>query len=412
MKSRIMATVIVIAYNHEKYIGTALDSIIKQKTDFDFEVIAHDDASTDNTANIIREYAEKYPEIIVPICERENRMQKGELAHVLYSDIRGKYFAILEGDDYWIDEEKLQKQVDFMEAHEDYSTCMHNVLRLNNETGETSLQEFFAEDGTYSSEGQIEAALSSSFQPINSCLFRSIYMKSIPEFFFTEKVSDYIVRIHFANCGKSYAFKKPMSVYRISVHDSYMDKLRSDESFYNDYTLNTIKTLRLLDDFTERKYDDIFTRKIISDYYGFCSSIPEDAGLDKAANAGLDMRIVRECYSRLSVGYLAPEVEEMSRSAKYIFIYGISRLGKICEKQMKHAGITIEGFVVSDGILKPDEVDGIKVLYLGEVVERYQRYGFVLGVQPINEKDIVAMLDKRGVKNYCNPYCFDIDGCG
>lgn len=88
-----------------------------QQTDFCFEVIVHDDASTDGTANIIREYAEKYPNIIKPILERENQWSKkdGSLERIMNEHTHGKYIALCEGDDYWIDPYKLQKQVDIME---------------------------------------------------------------------------------------------------------------------------------------------------------------------------------------------------------------------------------------------------------------------------------------------------------
>lgn len=98
-----------------------------QKTSFRFEVIVHDDASTDGSAAIIREYADKYPEIIKPIFETENLYSKrdGSLRRVMYRSTRGKYVAICEGDDYWTDPYKLQKQVDFLESHPDYVMCSH-----------------------------------------------------------------------------------------------------------------------------------------------------------------------------------------------------------------------------------------------------------------------------------------------
>lgn len=118
-----------LAYNHEKYIRDALEGFIMQKTNFKFEAIVHDDASTDNTAAIIREYAEKYPDIIKPIFETENQYSKhdGSLARIVNAACKGKYIALCEGDDYWIDPYKLQKQVNFMESHPEYTMCFHNA---------------------------------------------------------------------------------------------------------------------------------------------------------------------------------------------------------------------------------------------------------------------------------------------
>lgn len=127
-ESTITVSIICCAYNHEPYIRQCLDGFMMQQTDFAFEVLIHDDASSDNTANIIREYEAKYPDIIKPIYQTENQYQKktGILKTFQYPRAQGKYIALCEGDDYWIDPLKLQKQVDFLESHPDYVMCSHN----------------------------------------------------------------------------------------------------------------------------------------------------------------------------------------------------------------------------------------------------------------------------------------------
>ena len=123
----LMVTICCLAYNHESYIRQCLDGFLMQKTNFRFEAIVHDDASTDGTATIIREYADKYPNIIKPIFETENQYSKrdGSLRRILDAHTHGKYIAMCEGDDYWTDPYKLQKQVDFLESHPDYVMCSH-----------------------------------------------------------------------------------------------------------------------------------------------------------------------------------------------------------------------------------------------------------------------------------------------
>lgn len=130
--SKILVAIKCITYNHEPYIRECLEGFIMQKTNFKFVAIVHDDASTDGTANIIKEYAEKYPDIIKPIFEIENQYSKkdGSLQRIMNDAIEAtgaKYVAMCEGDDYWIDPYKLQKQVDFMEANPDYSMCFHGA---------------------------------------------------------------------------------------------------------------------------------------------------------------------------------------------------------------------------------------------------------------------------------------------
>ena len=122
-------SILCITYNHARFIRDALDGFVMQKTNFPFEVLIHDDASTDGTADIIREYTEKYPDIIKPILQTENQWSRGGRISKIFQwpRIAGEYVAINEGDDYWTDPHKLQKQVDFMDAHTDYSVCFHPV---------------------------------------------------------------------------------------------------------------------------------------------------------------------------------------------------------------------------------------------------------------------------------------------
>lgn len=133
----IIVSIITLTYNHEPYIRECLDGILMQQTSFKFELLIHDDASTDNTANIIREYATKYPNIIKPIYQTENQYsQKVPIGCTyLYPRAQGKYIALCEGDDYWTDPLKLQKQVDFLESHPDYVMCTHHFNTYNQEDG-------------------------------------------------------------------------------------------------------------------------------------------------------------------------------------------------------------------------------------------------------------------------------------
>lgn len=118
----LMVLIWCITYNHESYIRQCLDGFVMQKTNFRFEAIVHDDASTDGTAAIVREYAEKYPNIIMPIFETDNQYSKkdGSLDRIMMEHMKGKYIAFCEGDDYWTDPLKLQKQVDLLEDNPDY----------------------------------------------------------------------------------------------------------------------------------------------------------------------------------------------------------------------------------------------------------------------------------------------------
>lgn len=134
-----LVSICCITYNHAQFIRKCLDGFLMQKTDFPIEILIHDDCSTDGTTEIIREYEAKYPDLIFPLYEEENQYQQGKAAEIdlyNYRRARGKYIAYCEGDDYWTDLLKLQKQVDFMEANPEYSVCWHRSKQFIVETGE------------------------------------------------------------------------------------------------------------------------------------------------------------------------------------------------------------------------------------------------------------------------------------
>ncbi|MCQ2340625.1 MAG: glycosyltransferase family 2 protein [Paludibacteraceae bacterium] len=133
-EQQILVSVSTIVYNHERFLRQCIEGVLNQQTNFAFEYLIHDDCSTDGSADIIREYAAKYPDVIKPVFETENQYSKGGpwgSAVWNYPRAKGKYIALCEGDDYWTDPLKLQKQVDFMESHPDYSVCFCDYRNYN-----------------------------------------------------------------------------------------------------------------------------------------------------------------------------------------------------------------------------------------------------------------------------------------
>jgi len=132
-----LVSIICITYNHAGFIRNAIEGFLIQKTDFLFEIIIHDDASTDGTQAIISDYLIKYPNLFIPILQKENQFSKGKkiLAELTFPLARGKYIALCEGDDYWTDPLKLQKQVEFLEANPDYGMVHSELGHYHHKTG-------------------------------------------------------------------------------------------------------------------------------------------------------------------------------------------------------------------------------------------------------------------------------------
>lgn len=210
----ILVSVDVITYNHEAYIEECLNSILAQKTNFKFEILIHDDASTDNTANIIRRYQKKYPQIIKPILQKENQYKKNITTtseHFNFPRALGKYIAMCEGDDFWTDPYKLQKQIDILESHPDYSIVFHEAIIHNNTDKNIDKIYPALENRIYTAEEIFRnwIAPTASF-----CFRKNIIDYSIA----TDKNilnSDIIIMLMALSKGKAYGMSDKMSAYRI-----------------------------------------------------------------------------------------------------------------------------------------------------------------------------------------------------
>lgn len=209
--SKILVSVVCTAYNHEKYIRDCIEGFLMQKTDFSYEVLINEDASTDSTAEIIKEYEEQFPDIIKPIYQKENQYSKkvGLWRTILFPRAKGKYIAICEGDDYWTDPLKLQRQVDFLESNPDFSLCFHNAWVVFQNSGHKVLFKDLR-SGEYTGED----ILKEWTVPTASVVFRKDQFDkrhlSNPRFLF----SDIILFLTLAESGKLMAFSQPMSAYR------------------------------------------------------------------------------------------------------------------------------------------------------------------------------------------------------
>jgi glycosyltransferase involved in cell wall biosynthesis len=224
----IMVSVSCCAYNHEKYIRKCLDGFVRQKTNFKFEVIVHDDASTDNTAEIIREYEKLYPNIIKPIYQKENQYSQGISIKKQYMlpKLQGKYIATCEGDDWWIDDEKLQRQFDYMENHPECSICTHNAIFHDSRTGDERLntpeihERDFGIDEIITSGGDLFAT--------NSVFIRREYYFNRPECFDCKGVGDYQQVVYAAMCGKCHYMSAVMSRYNYANNNSWTARVWAD----------------------------------------------------------------------------------------------------------------------------------------------------------------------------------------
>lgn len=250
MEEEYLVSILCTAYNHEKYIRQTLESFLAQKTNFKYEIIVHDDASEDNTYEIIREVASEHPDIIYPVYRKENQYKHNpDILSMLVPKARGKYIAICEGDDYWTDPEKLQIQVDWLEANPDYSACVHNSIKLSCADGEKKLYNSVSTEDSDFGFKDIVGKIGSVFH-YSSIVGRKVLFENLPDFYqesIKYRIGDHPLAIWLSLNGKIRYFNRIMSVYRLfSTPMAWSSKTQeiSETVFWLEGSLVMLEALR------------------------------------------------------------------------------------------------------------------------------------------------------------------------
>ena len=324
-----LVSVCVITYNHGKYIRQCLDGILMQKVNFPYEILIHDDASPDETADIIREYWEKYPTVIKPILREENQYSKGvDVSRFNFDRSCGKYIALCEGDDYWTDDGKLQLQVDFLERHEKYVECGHNVLVLtemgfqkNHNCANTDERIYTQQDIINGHSWKI-ATCSIVFRNV----FRTLTNDKIERYYALNTNGDFKLRLLCSEYGDCYIFREQMGVYR------YITQYGSSwcaQNYGRNLAWFTYESYHCASDFMKREYDiDINLKPCLDNclYQSILCIMQPHIFKNSKDNIKIFIKISKE-YSKM-FGFV-PWVYSLSINTPKIFVHNIiRRLGR------------------------------------------------------------------------------------
>ena len=275
--SEALVTVYCLVYNHAKYLRKCLDSLTGQETNFPYKVIVHDDCSSDGSQDIIEEYAEKYPDIIVKVLQTENQFAKGGIVRRFVEPlVEGKYVAICEGDDYWSSPVKLQKQFDAMEANPQCGLCLHKVKEVNENEEETGIEYPLQ---TYPTGLLSKKDFFDSFNPRmfqTTCYFMRAdlwheYIKHPLDYAKVCDIGDVPYMLYFGSHALIYQINECMSCYRrgaasswSSAHLANLDKIYKHQS-------SMVKTYRAFDKATKGEYHAFCMERISKHYYAVCA---------------------------------------------------------------------------------------------------------------------------------------------
>ena len=271
--SKMMVSICCLTFNQETYIGQTLQSFVDQITDFPFEVLIHDDASTDKTADIIRQFEAKYPDIIKPIYQTENQHSKNIRISFTYQYPRatGKYIAMCEGDDYWIDPYKLQKQVDYMEAHPDCRLCFTNgKCEVNGKVERRIIPWAPAYKKAYKP-GDADYTMGEmvllDYVPTASLLCLTEDLKDPPETSPGSFRGDSFIRLFTTSRGYAHCIDEDTCVYRYRVANSLTTQWNESSQKAVAFIERFISLLDDMNQLSECKYDaQIQEMKLRSDY--------------------------------------------------------------------------------------------------------------------------------------------------
>ena len=251
-----------ITYKHEDFIRESLDSILAQETNFDFEIIIGEDHSPDSTAQIVQEYAKRYPNKIKAYIRPQNIGAKNNFLHCFF-DCRGEYIVHIEGDDFWTDPQKLQRQVEFLDSHPHASACFHNAQIIYEDNSQrpselinpkdqkpwTQSQDFLVEKETW-------------FMATAAVMMRRKFAHSLPEWFLHSKSGDIPLYVILAEQGPIGYLPEVMSVYRKNEGGISMTDHVHSEAFIK----NRIFMYSKINEYTHKKYDHLI-RPILQDYF-------------------------------------------------------------------------------------------------------------------------------------------------
>ena len=252
-----MVSVVCVTYNHAAFIRDALDGFVAQQAPWRFEVLVHDDASTDGTAEIVREYESRYPDLIRGIYQTRNQFSRGVniTRTFLHPLIRGRYVALCEGDDYWTDPHKLEKQVAALEAHPGVDICAHRALRIKGGKARGHVAPALR-DRLIPAERVILGG--GSFVPTASLLCRrDAYLLQTP--MREILANDYSLQIQCALRGGMYYLHDCMSVYRKDAPESWSNLHRHRSSAFRQ---RRREMLEALDAYTEGRYHHVIRRRL------------------------------------------------------------------------------------------------------------------------------------------------------
>lgn len=423
--SEIKVSIQCLTYNHKDYIRDMFEGILKQKTNFKYNVFVYDDKSTDGTTEIVLEYAERYPGIIHALVPPYNTHSQGDqdewMEQFKKKEFIGKYGCWCEGDDYWTDPNKLQMQYDFMEAHPDVSLTVHASEWLNCETGMAEVIRLYPQDGYILPEEVI-------MPPIGIFSFASVMAKK-EVFFFDDgfpraDILDYPFQLYALTKGKIYYFDRNMSVYRYRHAGSWTSETEKSQERFLKHIITVIDFLKEYDDYTKHAYSEAIIKRgnwwlcrsaylnssIDSNRFFELLDIVTDSGKNEYSKY---FDPIKKTYLLLSGKYEMTEYEKKKLIGySHIVVLGLGDYQQHIAANLEYNGIEWDGFIELDHRKKESEYCDRKVWSMNEYPFDWDDTFIIIGGVWKLEKETMPEIEKYQCNHFFAPLWHDYLGIG
>lgn len=405
-----------LTYNHKEYIRDTFEGILKQKTNFKYNVFVYDDKSTDGTTDIVLEYAAKYPDIIHVLIPPYNTYSRGDqlqwMEDFKKKEFIGKYGCWCEGDDYWTDPNKLQIQYDFMEAHPEVALTVHASNWLNCENGESKEVHLYPFTGYVSPENVI-------MPPIGIFSFASVMAKK-EVFFFDDgfpraDILDYPFQLYALTKGKVYYFDRVMSVYRYRHEGSWTSATEKNQENFLRHVITIIDFLKEYDNYTNHKYSSAVIKR--SNWW-LCRSAFNNSLIDSTVFNGIVEAVtenrtnkfskyteaIMKTYLLLSGKYTIPDKEkQVLNNYSKVVVLGLGDYQRHIAENLNYNNVAWEGYIELDHRKKEEVFDGHKVWSMAEYPYDWDDTFIVIGGVWKLEEETMPEMEKYNCKNYFAP---------
>lgn len=412
MNRKIKLTIFCLTYNHKQFIKDAVESFLAQKTAFKTRILIFDDLSTDGTTEILRKYQKKYPEQIKLVVAPHNTYNHPDrekiLGEIYEKYLAGEYVAWCEGDDFWTDPYKLQKQVDFMDNNPDCMMTTHAFSVKDYSNGEEECEKNFGNANRYMSNEEIILKPEGNLATASLVMKKEVFLRD-KEFPRTD-VLDFPLQLYAISKGKVYYFKDNMCTYRFMHYGSWTKNTSDNSERIFTHSIKFTKFLCEYNTYSNKAFKDLIWERIKE--YMYCGieallEIKSEQRLNLIENMKNEYSKISEeflkVYKWMNSEYCVLSDNELNNLRdKKIAILGAGKYSEYIKKVLIKNNIKFDGCFITRADSKRNNL-----LNIDKHLSDNENFVVIVGISQSNEKEINEYIHEKNIKNVIFPLWFN-----